>query len=123
MGKLGSFGKDLLDSILDSSYVLPVTAAVFILILGVLRSLVRVCPSDHILVVTGGTETGLRMLLRMAEITLLEAYASQQVVAEVERNLLAKLPKALPAMHMILARCLKIVPDPQPEELIPYAAH
>ena len=31
--------------------------AVFILILGVLRSLVRVCPSDHILVVTGGTET------------------------------------------------------------------
>ena len=61
------------------------------------------------------------VLLRMAEITLLEAYASQQVVAEVERNLLAKLPKALPAMHMILSRCLKIVPDPQPDELIPYA--
>jgi len=31
--------------------------AFFILILGVLRSLIRVCPSDHILVVTGGTET------------------------------------------------------------------
>lgn len=31
--------------------------ALFILLLGVFRSLIRVCPSDHILVVTGGTET------------------------------------------------------------------
>ena len=31
--------------------------AVFVIILALLRSLIRVCPSDHILVVTGGTET------------------------------------------------------------------
>lgn len=31
--------------------------ALFILLLGIFRSLIRVCPSDHILVVTGGTET------------------------------------------------------------------
>jgi len=61
------------------------------------------------------------VVLSMAEITLLEAYASQQVVAEVERNLVSRLPNALPAMHMILSRCLIVVPDPQPEELIPYA--
>lgn len=30
---------------------------VFVIILALLRSLVRVCPSDHILVITGGTET------------------------------------------------------------------
>ena len=30
---------------------------VFLILIGVLRSLIRVCPSNHILVVTGGTET------------------------------------------------------------------
>ncbi len=34
MGKLASFGKDLLNSILNSNYLLPVTAVVLILILG-----------------------------------------------------------------------------------------
>lgn len=61
------------------------------------------------------------VVLRMAEITLLEAYASQQVVVEVERNLAVKLPQALPALRMIIAHCLKIVPDPHPDDLIPYA--
>ena len=32
---------------------------IFVVILGLLRSLIRVCPSDHILVITGGTETEL----------------------------------------------------------------
>ncbi len=31
--------------------------AIFVLVLALFRSLIRVCPSDHILVVTGGTET------------------------------------------------------------------
>jgi len=30
---------------------------IFVIILALLRSLIRVCPSDHILVITGGTET------------------------------------------------------------------
>ncbi len=30
---------------------------IFVIVLGLLRSLIRVCPSDHILVITGGTET------------------------------------------------------------------
>ena len=52
------------------------------------------------------------VLLRMAEITLIEAVVSQQVLTEVERNLQAKLPRALPAFHLIISRCLQVVPDP-----------
>jgi hypothetical protein len=54
------------------------------------------------------------VLLRMAEITLLDAFTSQQVITEVERNLAAKLPKALPAFRLIVSRCLQVVPDPTP---------
>ncbi|MEW5872489.1 MAG: PIN domain-containing protein [Chloroflexota bacterium] len=60
------------------------------------------------------------LVLRMAEITLLEAYSSQQVSGEVERNLLAKLPQALPAFRMIALRCLKVVSDPSVLDLIAY---
>jgi len=52
------------------------------------------------------------VLLRMAEITLIEAVVSQQVLAEVERNLQAKLPRALPAFHLIVSRCLQVISDP-----------
>jgi hypothetical protein len=56
----------------------------------------------------------------MAEITLIEAIASQQVIVEVERNLAKKLPSALPTFRFLIERCLTIVPDPSPEELAPY---
>ena len=64
------------------------------------------------------------VILRMAEITLIEALASQQVITEVERNLLEKLPKTLPAFHLLVSRCLKIVADPSLEEIraVAYAA-
>jgi len=52
------------------------------------------------------------VILRMAEITLIDAYASRQVMVEVERNLAAKIPKALPAFHLLAARCLQVVADP-----------
>jgi hypothetical protein len=57
------------------------------------------------------------VLLRMAEITLLDARTSQQVITEVERNLAAKLPQAIPAMRLIVSRCLEIVPDPVPHTI------
>jgi hypothetical protein len=60
------------------------------------------------------------MILRMAEITLIEAVASQQVVVEAERNLAAKLPQASPAFRLIVSRCLRVVPDPQPADLLCY---
>jgi hypothetical protein len=60
------------------------------------------------------------VLLRMAEITLIEAVATQQVIVEAERNLAEKLPQTLPAFRMIVNRCLQVVPDPQPAELLPH---
>jgi predicted nucleic acid-binding protein len=57
------------------------------------------------------------VILRMAEITLIEAYISQQVLSEVERNLEAKLPQALTAFRLIVSRCLQVVPDPTPAEV------
>lgn len=60
------------------------------------------------------------VVLRMAEITLIDALTSQQVLIEVERNLQAKLPPALPAFRMLVQRCLEVVPDPTAEELRGY---
>lgn len=60
------------------------------------------------------------VVLRLAEITLIEAVASQQVITEAERNLAEKLPAALPAFRLIVSRCLRVVPDPDPTDLAPF---
>jgi predicted nucleic acid-binding protein len=66
----------------------------------------------------GPSEHGASLVvLRMAEITLIEAVTSQQVVTEAERNLAEKLPQALPALQLIVSRCLHVVPDPEVEAL------
>jgi len=57
----------------------------------------------------------------MAELTLIEAVTSTQVITEVERNLIAKMPKALPAFQLLISRSLRIVSDPDPAELAEYA--
>ena len=64
------------------------------------------------------TEHGASLtVLRMAEITLIEAVTSQQAVVEAERNLQAKLPAALPAFRLIVSRCLRVTADPVPADL------
>jgi hypothetical protein len=60
------------------------------------------------------------LVLRLAELTLIEAFTPQQVVTEAERNLQQKLPAVVPAFRLLVARCLRVVPDPLPAEL---AAH
>jgi len=57
------------------------------------------------------------VILRMAEITLIEALASQQVITEVERNLEEKMPAAMPAFRMLVSRCLHVVSDPTVAEI------
>ena len=57
------------------------------------------------------------VILRMAEITLIEAVASQQVITEVERNLEEKIPAAMPAFRMLVSRCLHVVADPTVTEI------
>jgi len=70
----------------------------------------------------GPSEKGASLLvLRMAEITLVEAVTSQQVIVEAERNLAVKIPRALPVFRLIVSRCLRVVSDPQPADLEPYA--
>jgi hypothetical protein len=61
------------------------------------------------------------VLLRMAELTLIEAITSCQVIAEAERNLSAKMPKALPAFQLLVSKCLQVVGDPLPTDLKAYA--
>lgn len=61
------------------------------------------------------------LILRMAELTLIDAITSVQVTTEVERNLLDKMPKALPASRLLVSRSLKVVEDPDPTELAEFA--
>ena len=57
------------------------------------------------------------VILRMVEITLIEALTSHQVITEVERNLEEKMPAAMPAFRMIVSRCLHVVSDPTVAEI------
>ena len=57
------------------------------------------------------------VILQLAEITLIDAFTSRQVLIEAERNLEAKLPEALPSFRLLVSRSLQAVPDPQPEAL------
>jgi predicted nucleic acid-binding protein len=61
------------------------------------------------------------VVLRMGEITLIECVTSQQAVSEVERSLAAKLPDKLPEFRLLVSRCLRVVSDPEPADLLPYS--
>ena len=50
--------------------------------------------------------------LLLAEVGLIDAVTSQQAVVEVERNLAAKMPKALLSFRHLIDRSLRIVPEP-----------
>lgn len=59
-------------------------------------------------------------ILRMAEITLIDALTSEQVIVEAERNLAVKLPAHLPTFRLLVARCLTVVPTPNSAEVALY---
>ncbi len=61
------------------------------------------------------------VVLRSAEITLIEALATNQVITEAERNLAAKVPQALSSFRLIVSRCLRVVPDPSIADLQAHA--
>ena len=60
-------------------------------------------------------------ILRLGEITLIDAVASKQVIAEVERNLSEKLPSQLPTFRLLVSRCLRVVPNPKATDLAAHA--
>ena len=57
------------------------------------------------------------VVLRLGELTLLDAVASEQAVTEAERNLSAKVPAAVPVFRQIVDASLRVVPDPTEDEL------
>lgn len=69
-------------------------------------------PSDH-----GASQ----IVLLLGEITLLDCITSEQAVIEVERNLATKLPAKLPEFRLLTNRSVRIVPDPEPDDLLPYS--
>ena len=60
------------------------------------------------------------VVLRMGEITLIDCVSSEQAVKEVERNLAEKIPEKLPDFHLLVSRSLRIIDDPQPDDLAVY---
>lgn len=60
------------------------------------------------------------VVLRLAEITLIDAVVSEQVIIEVERNLASYLSSALPIFRQLISRCVRVVSDPTPEQLAAY---
>ena len=60
------------------------------------------------------------LILRMGELTLIEAITSTQVITEAERNILGKMPNALPAFQLLVSRSLRVVDDPDPAEIAEY---
>lgn len=61
-----------------------------------------------------------QVILRMAEITLLEALTCEQVIVETDRNLQEKMPTALPAFRLLVSRSLRIVANPTAVDILPY---
>jgi predicted nucleic acid-binding protein len=60
------------------------------------------------------------VVLRMAEITLIDVVVSEQVIIEVERNLEDYLSSALPTFRQLVSRCVRVVADPALDELASY---
>lgn len=57
------------------------------------------------------------LLLYLADLGVIEGITSRQAIGEVERNLMAKLPAALPAFRVIVSSALTVVSDPRPGTL------
>ncbi len=60
------------------------------------------------------------VLLRMAEITLIQAFAPHQVIVEADRNLRKKMPQALSRFQFLVQRCFTAIDSPKFEDLAPY---
>ena len=69
----------------------------------------------------GPTEQGASLIvLRLAELTLIEAITTHQVIQECEGNLAEKMSSDLPAFRLLVNRCLRVVLNPSEKEIAPY---
>ena len=58
------------------------------------------------------------IVLRLSDLTLIDGVASEQVVAEAEKNLREKVAAAVPTFRDLVAACVRVVPDPTPDEVL-----
>lgn len=70
------------------------------------------CDSDVLIAGAASTTGASHILLQLSELTLLDCLASPYAIDEAERNLLAKLPAALPAFRLILQAAVTVLPAP-----------
>jgi predicted nucleic acid-binding protein len=71
--------------------------------------------ADVLIAGAASTEGASHVLLQLSELTLVDAVTSAHVIAEVERNLLRKLPAALPAFRLLVDAAVALVDEAQPE--------
>ncbi len=72
------------------------------------------CDSDVLIAGAASTSGASHNLLQLSELTLIACLTSQYTVNEAERNLLAKLPAAVPAFRLVLKAAIEVIPDPPP---------
>lgn len=78
----------------------------------------RVFIDADVLIAGSGSTTGASyILLHLSDLTIIEGVISEQVKREAERNLLEKLPQALPAFRLLLESAVRLVDDPAAEEV------
>ena len=58
------------------------------------------------------------VVLRLSDLTLIDGVASEQVVAEAEKNLREKVTEAVPTFHELVGACVRIVSDPTLDEVL-----
>lgn len=81
-------------------------------------SLLRIfCDADVLIAGAASTTGASHILLQLSDLTLVDCLTSAQAVEEAERNILAKMPTALPAFRLILKAALEVVPSPPPAVL------
>lgn len=82
----------------------------------------RVYFDADVLVAAAASTTGAsHIAIKLAELTVIEGVVSDLVLLEAERNVLAKLPQALPAFRALVRSVkLRVVPSPTAEQLAGY---
>lgn len=77
--------------------------------------------SDVLLAAAASTEGASHIIIKLSELTLIEGIISEAVLIEVERNLMAKLPAAIPAYRALLQSAkLQTHPWPTADQLAAY---
>lgn len=77
--------------------------------------------TDVLLAAAGSTSGASHLIIKLSELTLIQGVISEAVRIEAERNLIAKLPHALPAYRAFLKSAkLREVPLPSPDQMKPY---